>query len=296
VKQSIVVLYHPSLWPLAERLDPRVLVYYPFDNFAKAGGWSNELAAAERAAVERAALVVASSKSIADDLPGQPRAKARVLGNGVDFKAVLDAAGLPCPPEIAAIPRPRFGYCGVVNRKVDFDLVEQIALRRPEWHWVFVGPERGLLGDVDRESRRYGEALVRCRRLRNVHFLGAMPHPEIFACLHHMDVNVICNRADSGWWQDSYPLKFHEYLAAGKPVVSSRIGSLLEFAKVADLVEGLDGWIPALERALSGGGAGTMSERRAVARENDWDTRVLVLERWLTELAGSEAPSEKMAA
>jgi hypothetical protein len=86
-----------------------------------------------------------------------------------------------------------------------------------------------------------------------------------------------------GWWQDSYPLKFHEYLAAGKPVVSSRIASLTEFAEVAELAEGVDGWIAALERAISAGGVGNESERRAVARSNDWAARVGLLERWLTE-------------
>lgn len=282
-KQSIVVLYHPSLWSIAKRLNPRTLVYCPFDNFRRAGGFTDELVAAERAVVEQATLIVASSKAIAKDLPTRARSKVQVLGNGVDFDSVLDAAGQPCPSEIAAIPRPRLGYCGVVNRKIDFALVEQIALQRPGWHWVFVGPERGLQGEVDQDWRRYCEALARCRRLSNVHFIGAMPHPQVFACLHHMDVNVICNRADTGWWQDSYPLKFHEYLAAGKPVVSSRIASLMEFAEAADLVEGMDNWIAALERAIAAGGVGTESSRRAVARPNDWDARVALLERWLTE-------------
>jgi glycosyltransferase involved in cell wall biosynthesis len=286
-KESIVVLYHPTLWPLAVRLDPRKLVYYPFDNFRRIGGWTEELAAAERAVVERATLIVASSGAIADDLPTQACGKVQVLGNGVDFSSVVEAAG-PCPPEIARIPRPRLGYCGVVNRKIDFALVEQIALQRPGWHWIFVGPERGLQGEVDQDWRQYSEALARCRRLPNVHFLGVMPHPQVFACLHHMDVNVICNRADTGWWQDSYPLKFHEYLAAGKPVVSSRIASLMEFAEVAELAEGVEGWIAALERAISAGGVGNESERRAVARSNDWAARVGLLERWLTELKLAE--------
>ena len=286
-RQEIVVLYHPSLWPIAKRLDPRTLVYAPFDNFRRTGGWTEELASAESAVAERATLIVASSKAIGGDLPAQARSKVQVLGNGVDFNSVVDAMGQPCPPEIAAIPRPRLGYCGVVNRKIDFALVEQIALQRPDWHWVFVGPERGLNGDIDADWRRHSEALARCRRLPNVHFLGTMTHPRIFACLHHMDVNVICNRADGGWWQDSYPLKFHEYLAAGKPVVSSRIASLMEFTEVAEIAEGLDGWIAALERAISAGGVGTVSRRQAIARENDWDARVRVFEQWLTQLRGS---------
>jgi hypothetical protein len=94
-KESIVVLFHPTLWPLAVRLDPRKLVYYPFDNFRRIGGWTEELAATERAVVERATLIVASSRAIADDLPTQACGKVQVLGNGVDFGSVVEAAG-PC--------------------------------------------------------------------------------------------------------------------------------------------------------------------------------------------------------
>jgi glycosyltransferase involved in cell wall biosynthesis len=295
-ERPAVILYHPSLWPIAERLNPQTLVYYPFDNYRSAGDWSDELAAAERAVMKRASLVVASSRAIADSLPSGAGQQVRVLGNGVDFEAVMDAADRDCPRAITDIPSPRLGYCGVINRKIDFVLVEQLALRRPGWHWVFIGPERGLAGQLDEKWRAHGDALARCRRLPNVHFLGMMWHEQLFACMHHMDVNVICNRADTGWWQDSYPLKFHEYLAAGRPVVSSRIASLMEFAEVAELVEGVDNWIAALDRAISAGGVGNESKRRAIARSNDWDARVGVLERWLTELDLANALAQRVTA
>lgn len=294
--KMIVMLFHPALWPIAGELDSAQLVYYPFDNFRREGGWTEELAAMERTVIERAGLVVASSKAIADDLPIQALNKVRVLGNGVDFNAVVHAANQPCMAPLASIPRPRIGYCGVVNRKIDFLLVQQIALRHPDWHWVFIGPERGLDADGDEPFFRQQDALASCRTLPNVHFLGAMLHSEVFNCLHHMDVNVICNRSDSGWWQDTYPLKFHEYLAAGKPVISSPIASLEEFAGVAEIAEGVDGWVGALHRAISAGGVGTVSERRAVARQNDWERRVTVLEGWLTQLELRGYVSKEIAA
>jgi hypothetical protein len=58
----------------------------------------------------------------------------------------------------------------------------------------------------------------------------------------------------------------------------------MEFAEVAELVEGVDNWIAALDRAISAGGVGNESGRRAVARSNDWAARVGLLERWFDEL------------
>jgi len=92
------------------------------------------------------------------------------------------------------------------------------------------------------------------------------------------------NRSDEGWWEDAYPLKFHEYLAAGKPVVSTRVASIAHFAGVAEFVVGVDAWIDGLTRAIARGGVGTATERRAVARANDWDARVDTLESWLKGL------------
>jgi glycosyltransferase involved in cell wall biosynthesis len=291
----MVCLYHPSLWPIAECLRPRWLVYYAYDNFRRESGWDPQLSEAERATIDHATLIVATTRSIGDALGTTAQQKLRVLCNGVDFHRIVSAADKPCPAEVAAIPRPRIGYCGVVNRKLDFVLVERIALQRPNWHWLFIGSEEGLANSNEANNKPIREAWQRTKRLPNVHFVGEMPSEHFSACLHHMDVNVICNRADDGWWKDSYPLKFHEYLASGRPVISSRIESLLEFTAVAEFVDGVEPWIQALQRAICDGGVGTVTERRAIAQQNDWNIRVDLFERWLNEIATNEITSNKVA-
>jgi len=280
----LVCLFHPSLWPIAERLQPRWLVYYAYDNFRWEIDGDRQLVAAESAVVDRASLIVATTRSIGDALGTAAQPKLRILGNGVDFRGVVSAANQPCPDEIAAIPRPRIGYCGVTNRKLDFTLVERIALSRPDWHWVFIGPEQGLEDAYEAPNKPIREAWQRTKRLPNVYFTGEMTPASYSACLHHMDVNIICNRTDDGWWKDAYPLKFHEYLACGRPVVSSRVESLLEFAEVAEFVDGVEPWMRALQRAIYDGGVGTAAGRRATAKQNDWDIRVELFEHWLNEI------------
>jgi glycosyltransferase involved in cell wall biosynthesis len=284
----LVCLFHPSLWRIAECLQPRWLVYYAYDNFRRESDGDRRLLAAERAVVDCASLIVVTTRSIGDALGTAAQPKLRILGNGVDFHRVVSAADQPCPDEIAAIPRPRIGYCGAINRKLDFALVERIALLRPDWHWVFIGPEMGLENAYEAQNKVIREAWQHTKRLPNVYFAGEMASASFSTCLHHMDVNIICNRVDDGWWKDSYPLKFHEYLACGRPVVSSPVESLLEFAAVAEFVDGVEPWMRALERAIYEGGVGTAAERRAIARQNDWDIRVELFEHWLKEIVTTQ--------
>ena len=72
----------------------------------------------------------------------------------------------------------------------------------------------------------------------------------------------------------------HEYLATGLPVVSSYVDAVLEFRDEIDVVSisgGVEEWVLRLEAALAEEGVGTPSSRQAVARQNDWDSRVQIL-------------------
>jgi hypothetical protein len=107
-----------------------------------------------------------------------------------------------------------------------------------------------------------------------------------------MDVNVMCYRVDDRVWTEGiYPLKLHEYLAAGRPVVSADLPSVRPFGRVVQIASGVAEWQAALASALEGGGAGSIEERQALARANTWDRRVCELERWLIEMVHSNSAS-----
>jgi teichuronic acid biosynthesis glycosyltransferase TuaH len=97
-----------------------------------------------------------------------------------------------------------------------------------------------------------------------------------------MDVNVMCYRTDRiGWWSEIFPLKSMEYLAAGKPVVSSPVKSMLAFADNLAIAATPQQWVRAIEHALDAGGVGTSATRRAIARANTWDQKIERLEQRL---------------
>ena len=108
---------------------------------------------------------------------------------------------------------------------------------------------------------------------------------EVPAYVGHMDVNTMCYRiAGEGWWKGIYPLKLHEYLATGLPVVSTPVESVLPFGHVLNIAESVDGWLNTIADALSREDSEQQEMRCTVAMANSWDARVDLLEKWLSSL------------
>ncbi len=191
---------------------------------------------------------------------------------GVDFELFSQALSedTVVPPDLAAIRRPRIGYIGNVNDKVDFELLESIARSRPEWSLVLVGP-------ISVRQPDFRSSLERLRVLPNVHFLGYQPLPMLPSYLRGLDVCLMCYRTD-GWAHYGYPLKLHEYLAGGKPVVGSDLPSIREFSAVISIVRTSEEWQQAIETSLAESSILSIERRVDVARQNTWEQRVRVIE------------------
>lgn len=281
----IALIMHPRFASYLPHLDGCRVVYFTEDAFRLMPGWTDEEDAMQNAVIDRSDMVIACAQSMIDELPEAGRRKARVLRNGVDFEAFKAGLSAPCPDDLARVPEPRIGYTGSVNLKVDFKLVADLATRKPEWHWVFVGPvgvgASGGFGIHD-DVRRGFET---CQSLPNVHFLGSKPFFDLPAYMGNMTVNVMCYRTDGeGWWKAIDPLKTNEYLAVGRPVVSADLVNVRPFSECLEIATTPDEWSMALTRALSGDRAAMTGAGQARARQNDWNLLTDQLEDWLKEL------------
>jgi hypothetical protein len=281
---GIAYIFLPEFLPYALSLGCRYLVYHAVDDYSRMPDWTPELDRLQQEAVARADLLLATTEATLSRLPPGGTAPRHVLHNGADVAAFAGGEDRPCPEDLSRIPRPWVTYVGILNRKVDFNLIAAVAHARPAWQWVLVGPTLGGLGHPARDPK-LAASYDACCRLPNVHFLGTKVVTELPAYVGHSDVNVMCYRQEEGgWWNSLYPLKLHEYLAAGRPVVSVPLPSVMPFAHVLDLASGEVEWIRAIDRAFLHGGVGTPEERVAVARKNTWDARVDQLETWLDEM------------
>ncbi|MDQ2669280.1 MAG: glycosyltransferase, partial [Gemmatimonadota bacterium] len=183
--------------------------------------------------------------------------------NGVDYDSF--ARPIPEPADLARVPHPRVGYTGWVKRQLDWELIEGLVGRHPEWHFVFVGatsPHPELAPILERLTAR-----------PNAHFLGGKSTGELAHYPQHFDV-CIMPYAVNDYTRYIYPLKLHEYLAGGQPVVGARIRSLEDFAGVVGLASSPEEWSAEIEAGLRNGARAPerRAERRKVAREHDWES------------------------
>jgi len=197
-----------------------------------------------------------------------------LLENAGDFDVFAAGAGREIPRDLAAIPTPRVAYAGAINQKVDLPLIAALAGRLPRVQFVLIGEVTHLQADME-------HVLEDLRRRPNVHLLGRKNYADLPAYVAHTDVNVIWNRMGEGLWTEgTYPLKLHEYLAAGPPIVTSDVPALRPFAEVIHIARTLDEWERALVEAVARRTAG-LEVRKHVARQNTWDMRALELEQAL---------------
>ena len=231
------------------------------------------LSDAERDLIKRVDHVYVSSPKLLETKGGiNPRTI--FSSNGADWR--LFASSAPEPAALARIPRPRAAYVGVLKEQLDLALLVALATRHSRWSFVLVGPAR-------RVHPSLREPLAQLAALPNVHLLGAESVASLPGYLQHADVALLPYRQDA-YTDCINPMKLYEALAAGTPVVGSRIRTLLDFASVISVATGLDEWSAAIADSLASEQQSDARRemRRSAARSYDWDAITAAIARGIS--------------
>lgn len=279
-RNPIAFAVRPEYHRWVGRLGEGLICYYVMDDYeglVTGAEAKRRVRAEEEQMLAKADLVFVHARSLIS-VRGLG-SRAQWLPNGVDFDAFdhFRRSGSPEPADIGPIPRPRTGYVGRINQKVDFGLLEHIARARPQWSIVLVGPVL-LAGRPEQAEWR------RLTALPNVYALGRKDRSELPAYMSALDVGLMCYQVRD-WVVHGYPLKMHEYFASGVPVVSSDLMAVREFKGLLSCATAPDEWLSAIEAGLEEGRA-RAAERIAVARANSWEARVATIERAIAGALG----------
>lgn len=285
--------------------DPRsVVAYYCVADFSQLTPHVEELMRSEQETVSRSDVVFTNCSELAESFsrwnpnvhvfpfgvnldafpPEDVVAADRALAAGNGHKAgqgiSREAGGAreSVPESLANLPRPIIGYVGGMHRHVDFGLIAEMARARPDWSWVCVGALQAEVGEL--------------AALPNVHLLGQQPHGELVRYMRQFDVCTV-PYVNSVYTRTVVPTKINEYLAAGKPVVSTDLPTVCEFNREHEILVTARAesapFLRAIEEALDlPKDPETISRRREVAALGDWGARLEAMTALIEERAGAK--------
>ena len=251
--------FAPDIAYLLGEFGEEKVVYYCVDDFASFSGYDKQQVLRDEAALcGRSDLVITTAAELESAKTGLCR-RSLLVRHGVDYghfsRAVVE--DLPEPQELRDIAHPRLGFFGLLRDWVDLDLLAAVARQRPQWHFVLIGDSTVSLQDYV--------------QLKNMHFIGRKGYSELPAYCRHLDVGLIPFRLNELTMAVN-PIKLHEYLAAGLPVVSTALPEVVsisesaEFAGSVSIADGAVEFERAIAAALDGaGGLGAASARSAAA-------------------------------
>jgi glycosyltransferase involved in cell wall biosynthesis len=263
--RPMIWTYHPYMLEVAAALQPTALIYHCVDDVGAIPGVDQpRFAREEGRLLQRADLTFTSSRALQDRCAGVAGGKSHYFANVADtdhFAAARRDGEIPA--DLARIPRPRLAYMGVISDfKVDLALIERVAELRPDWHIVFIGDER---------EGQASPLVARLAQRANVHFLGWRAYAALPAYLRGIDVALL-PLCDNDYTRAMFPMKYFEYLSAGRPVVATPIPALAEFAGRHRVAADAESFVAAIAAALADPGAVPLDD--PLLRQHTWRARL----------------------
>ncbi|MCA1632279.1 MAG: glycosyltransferase [Acidobacteria bacterium] len=255
-----------------------VVVYYCIADFAELTQHSQDILKSERSIIEMSDVIFAQSPRLAEHC-SQGGRKVEVFPFGVNLdvfakqddhpdgssaKGPIAAAKNSSASDLmSALPRPIIGYVGGIHRFFDVEMLVAMARARPHWSWVLVGPMQTSPREL--------------KRIPNVYLAGPKAHEDLPDYIRGFDVGIVPYLSNS-YTATVVPTKINEYLAMGKPVVSTNLPEVSTFNGQHGVIITSPNrpteFVASIERAiLSSVEATIVTRRRTVAALNDWEER-----------------------
>ncbi|BDT59288.1 glycosyl transferase [Massilia varians] len=260
-EQPVVWFYTPMALPLLQGLNPSKIVYDCMDELAMFKNAPKQLLQRESALLNMADVVFTGGPSLYQSKRDR-HANAHCFSSSVDAKHFRQAQDRAIShPDQAHIPHPRLGFYGVIDERLDVDLVSKMADAHPEWQIVMVGP----VVKIDPAT---------LPKQPNVHYMGQRSYDQLPKFLAGWDVCLLPFAMNDSTKFIS-PTKVLEYMAAELPAVSTPITDVkVPYGDVVAVAATPEEFIAACERQLALGEAErqAMAKRmREVVANTSWD-------------------------
>lgn len=258
---EVVVWYYTpmAIGALPEHIEPEAIIFDAMDELSKFRGAPATLIDNEQHLMRTADLVFAGGPSLYEARKRR-HPSVHCFPSGVDA-AHFGAEGLACPEDIAHIKGPVIGFYGVIDERIDLDLVAGIADLRPDWTILMIGP----LAKIEESD---------LPRRANIHYPGMRTYDQLPAYLARFDAAILPFAINEATRFIS-PTKTLEYLSGGKPVVSTAIKDVIDlYGNVVEIASNAVEFVQAIEHLWSEPVRLKQVRARMVAQtlqEHDWN-------------------------
>ncbi len=260
VTEYVLWYYTPMALEFSDHLAPAAVVYDCMDELSAFAHAPAALKERELELMRVASIVLTGGQSLYE-AKRHHHPSVHPFPSSVDVDHFARARSVTAdPPDQARIPRPRLGFFGVIDERMDGELLDAIAAARPDWQLVMIGP----IVKID-------PAMLPARD--NIHYLGPKSYDDLPKYLAGWDVALLpfaCNEAT----RFISPTKTPEYLAAGAPVVSTPIRDVIRpygqegLVHIADTP---DAFVQACEAAMAEDATLRTRLADAYLRQTSWD-------------------------
>lgn len=281
IHSFVLWYYTPMAMAFSRHLAPLATIYDCMDELSAFAGAPPEMHTREKELLARADLVFTGGQTLYEAKRGQhPHVFA--FPSSVDVAHFARARHIVGDPaDQSAIPHPRLGFFGVIDERMDRDLLAGIAKARPAWHLVMIGP----IAKVDPTT---------LPNAPTIHYLGQKEYGDLPSYLAGWDVALLPFAINESTRFIS-PTKTPEYLAAGKPVVSTPIRDVVRpygvrgFVRIAGTIPG---FVAAVEDALREDAAERIRRVDAFLAQESWDRTWDRMYRLIEEVIDTAAEEE----
>jgi UDP-galactopyranose mutase len=260
INDFVLWYYTPMAMAFTRHLRPRAVVYDCMDELSAFAGAPASMREREQELLKRADVVFTGGQTLFESKRhSHPNVFAFPSSVDVDHFARARVFQ-PDPDDQGPIPHPRLGFFGVVDERMDLELLGQVAAARPDWHLVIVGP----VVKIDPSC---------LPAAANLHYLGSKQYDELPSYLAGWDVALLPFARNEATRYIS-PTKTPEYLAAGKPVVSTSIRDVVRPYGVTGLARIADDpadFVAAVEAALAEPASERLRQVDAFLTQTSWD-------------------------
>jgi UDP-galactopyranose mutase len=279
--------YTPMMLPFSRHIDADVVVFDAMDELSKFKFAPPMLLALEQELIDLADLVFTGGSSLYEAKKDRHHS-VHCFHSSVDRMHFAKARARQFDPaDQEELPRPRLGFYGVIDERFDIDLLGQVAAMRPDWSFVMVGP---VVKIAPEDLPKRG----------NIHYLGGKTYQQLPAYLSGWDVALMPFAMNESTEFIS-PTKTPEYLAGGKPVVSTPIRDVvrhyghLEGVQIAGNADSFDA---ACEKALElahGSDRSWLAEADLMLASQSWDTTQARMAGLIADVLGERVPESRPA-